>query len=180
RNRLRTGEREREQRVDLLKYQIDEIAAAMLEAEEDERIANERAILANAERLVEDASAALQALERDDDDAGAAAMLRSEWQHVQRIAEVDVSTVELVERVNEVVVLADDVASDLRRYVESVDADTARLASVDQRFDLIVQLKHTYAATIADIQVHLEAAQTDVEMLTGAGFDEEALAEQEA
>ena len=180
RNRLRTGEREREQRVDLLKYQIDEIAAAMLESDEDQRIANERAILANAERLVEDASAALQALEPDDDDAGAAAMLRSALQHVQRIAEVDVSTVELVERVNEVVVLADDVASDLRRYVEAVDADPARLASVEERFDLIQKLKRKYGATIPEIQSHLETAQTELEALTGAGFDEAALAEQEA
>src|SRR6185503_1936747 len=113
-------EREREQRIDLLMYQIDEITSAALEEGEDERIANERAVLANAERLLGDAAAALQALEPDDDAEGAASLLRSTLHHVQRIAEVDASTAELVERVNEVVVLADDVASDLRRYVESV------------------------------------------------------------
>ncbi|HEX3302712.1 MAG TPA: DNA repair protein RecN [Thermomicrobiales bacterium] len=179
RNRLRTGEREREQRVDLLKYQVDEISSAALEPDEDERIANERAVLANAERLIGDAAAALQALEPDDDDAGAASLLRSALQHVQRIAEVDASTAELSERINEVVVLADDVASDLRRYVESVDADPARLASVEERFDLIQKLKRKYGATIPEIQAHLEAAQAELETLTGAGFDEAALAEQE-
>jgi DNA repair protein RecN (Recombination protein N) len=180
RNRLRSGEREREQRIDLLMYQIDEITSAALEEGEDERIANERAVLANAERLLGDAAAALQALEPDDDAEGAASLLRSTLHHVQRIAEVDASTAELVERVNEVVVLADDVASDLRRYVESVDADPARLVSVDERFDLIVKLKRKYGATIPEIQEHLEAAQAELETVTGAGFDEAALAEQEA
>ena len=125
-------------------------------------IANERAVLANAERLIGDAAAALQALEPDDDDAGAASLLRSALQHVQRIAEVDASTAELSERINEVVVLADDVASDLRRYVESVDADPARLASVEERFDLIQKLKRKYGATIPEIQAHMEAAQAEL------------------
>jgi DNA repair protein RecN (Recombination protein N) len=178
RGRLRTGEREREQRIDLLRYQVDEIAAAALEPNEDERIANERSVLANAERLVEDASSALQAIEPDDE-GGASTMLRTALQHVQRIAEVDTSTAELVERVNEVVVLADDVASDLRRYVESVDVDPGRLAAVEERFDLIQKLKRKYGATIAEIQEHLAHAEAELETLTGAGFDDAALAAQE-
>jgi DNA repair protein RecN (Recombination protein N) len=179
RARLRSGERDREQRIDLLRYQVDEITAAALEPDEDSRISNDRAVLANAERLTNDAAAALQALEPEDD-AGATSQLRIALQCVQRIAEIDSSATGLVERVNEVVVLADDVASEIRRYLESIDADPSRLAVLDERLDLIQRLKRKYGASIDEIHTHLESAGAELDRLTGTSFDDAALADQEA
>jgi DNA repair protein RecN (Recombination protein N) len=179
RARLRSGEREREQRIDLLRYQVDEISTAALEPDEDARIANDRAVLASAERLTGDAATALQALEPDDD-TGATALLRTALQSVQRIVDIDSSAAELVERVNEVVVLADDITSEIRNYLELIDSDPSRLALLDDRLDLIQRLKRKYGATIDEIHTHLASAEAELEQMTGAGFDDEALAEQEA
>src|SRR4051794_5601312 len=82
---LRTNQREREQRIDLLRYQIDEISAAALEPGEFERVERERAILMNAERLVGDAATALAALEPDDG-TGAVSMLATATGPLQRVA----------------------------------------------------------------------------------------------
>ena len=178
RNRLRSGEREREQRIDLLRYQITEITEAALISGEDEMIQHERAVLANAERLAGDALAALQALEPEDD-GGANGLLRTSAQHVERIAEIDTSMASLRERAREVVILSADLASELRRYAEMADADPARLATLDDRHDLIQRLKRKYGATIAEITSHRERAESELESLTGAGLDDEGLARQE-
>jgi DNA repair protein RecN (Recombination protein N) len=179
RARLRTGEREREQRIDLLRYQADEISAAALEPGEDERLVNERSVLANAERIAIDAATALEAIVPEDD-GGAATRLRAALLSIQRIADVDASAAELVERANELVVLSDDLALDLRRYVETVESDPARLVQLEDRLDLIQKLKRKYGATIEEIEGHRERTETELEQLTGAGFDDAALAEDEA
>jgi DNA repair protein RecN (Recombination protein N) len=178
RSRLRTGEREREQRIDLLRYQVDEITAAALEPGEDERLANERSVLANAERIGTDAAAALEAI-APEDDAGAGTQLRAALLSIQRIADVDASAAELAERANELVVLADDLALELRRYVETIDVDPARLTQLEDRLDLIQKLKRKYGATIEEIERHREQAEADLSQLTGAGFDDETLAAEE-
>lgn len=179
RAKLHSGEREREQRIDLLRYQIDEISSAELGPDEDTRIANDRAVLASAERLTSDAANALQALEPEDE-AGATTLLRAALQSVQRIAEIDSSASELVERVNEVVVLADDLTSDIRNYLESIESDPIRLAQLDDRLDLIQRLKRKYGATVEEINAHLASAEVELDHLTGTSFDDAALAAQEA
>ncbi len=136
---LRSGEREREQRIDLLRYQVDEIRAANLAEGEEESIVRDRAVLANAERLLLDAQAGVDALDSDDG-IGALAALRQAHAAIGRIAEIDPAANDLAERANEVVILADDLASDLRRYSDSVEADPERLASLEDRLDLIQRL----------------------------------------
>jgi DNA repair protein RecN (Recombination protein N) len=79
-----------------------------------------------------------------------------------------------------VVVLADDVASEIRRYLESIDADPSRLAVLDERLDLIQRLKRKYGASIEEIHAHLESAGAELDRLTGTSFDDAALADQEA
>ena len=178
RSRLQSGAREREQRIDLLRYQVDEISAAVLESNEDRAIANDRAVLVNAERLQGDASAALLALEPEDD-GGANGRLRAALQSAQRISEIDASASGLVERINEVVVLASEVATDLRRYVERTDADPARLAVLDDRLDLINRLKRKYGASVDEIHEHLTASEAELDQLTDSGFDDAAMGARE-
>jgi DNA repair protein RecN (Recombination protein N) len=71
-------------------------------------------------------------------------------------------------------------ALDLRRYVETVESDPARLVQLEDRLDLIQKLKRKYGATIEEIEGHRERTETELEQLTGAGFDDAALAEDEA
>ncbi|MDQ2682708.1 MAG: DNA repair protein RecN, partial [Chloroflexota bacterium] len=175
---LRTGEREREQRVDLLRYQVEEISTAALQPGEDEALERDRAVLANAERLVFDAQAGVEALESEE--GGAVTGLRQALLAIGRLAEIDRSAVSLEERANEVVILADELASDLRRYADTIDADPARLAELDERIDLIQRLKRKYGATIEEINTHLAEAEAELDRLSGGEFNDERLAGQEA
>jgi DNA repair protein RecN (Recombination protein N) len=179
RRQLRANEREREQRIDLLRYQADEISTAELEVDEEALLQQERNVLGNAERLVLDASAALNAYETEDGN-GASSLLRLASTSVADLAAIDSSASGLAERASEIVILAEELASDLRRYVASIEANPARLAAIEERLDLITRLKRKYGATIEEVVAYGESAASELLQLTEGEQSDEALAAQVA
>jgi len=178
----RSGARERMQRVDLLRYQIEEITRAGLQQGEEEELAAERARLANADRLAQDAVAAYAALAGSDDlDLGGAAIpsLRQSASLLESIASIDPTIKGVAERATELLYLVEDLATDVRSYRDSIDADPARLASVEERLAEIRQLQRKYGASVADILEHARAAEEELERLTGSEVDTETLAARE-
>jgi DNA repair protein RecN (Recombination protein N) len=178
----RSGARERMQRVDLLRYQIEEINRAGLQLGEEEELAADRARLANADRLAQDAAAAYVALAGSDDldlGGGAIPSLRQSASLFEAIAAVDATTKGLAERLTELVYLVEDLATDVRSYRDSIDADPARLAVVDERLAEIRQLQRKYGSSIAEILDHGRAAEEELEQLTGSEVDTETLAARE-
>jgi DNA repair protein RecN (Recombination protein N) len=165
----RSGARERMQRVDLLRYQIEEIDRAALQPGEEEELAT-------------DAAAAYAGLAGNDDldiGGGAIPALRQAASTVESIAAIDPTTKGVAERVTELLYLVEDLATDVRTYRDSVDADPARLAIVEERLAEIRQLQRKYGASIADIVDHARAAGEELERLTGSEVDTEALAARE-
>jgi DNA repair protein RecN (Recombination protein N) len=178
----RSGARERMQRVDLLRYQIEEINRASLQPGEEEELAADRARLANADRLAQDAAAAYVALAGSDDldlGGGAIPSLRQSASLFEAIAAVDATTKGLTERLAELVYLVEDLGTDVRSYRDSIDADPARLAVVDERLAEIRQLQRKYGSSIAEILDHGRAAEEELEQLTGSEVDTETLAVRE-
>jgi DNA repair protein RecN (Recombination protein N) len=180
--RSRSGARERMQRVDLLRYQIDEINRAALQPEEEDVLVAERARLANADRLALDAAAAYAALAGADDidtAGGAMPCLRQAASIVESIAATDAATRGISDRATELLYLVEDLAADVREYRDSIDADPARLAVVEERLAEIRQLQRKYGASIAEILEHARAAEEELERLTGSEVDLESLAAQQ-
>ena len=175
---IETGSRDREQRVDLLTYQSQEIDAAGLTVGEDDVLAAERSVLANAEQISSDIERALAALEGVDDDGGLAA-LRVAQTAVAGVSGVDANAVGLSEQIGEVVILAQELATDLTRYASTIEADPARLEEIEERLDLIRRLKRKYGATIEEILSFQERVQSELESLTGREVDIAALREDE-
>ncbi|MGI8486285.1 MAG: DNA repair protein RecN [Thermomicrobiales bacterium] len=179
---LSSDSREREQRLDLLKFQIDEIESAALMPAEDESLQQEREVLQNADRLRQDTMLAMDAISGDDSAAEiptASSMLRTVEHSLLDLAAIDRNSVSLSERATELVVLAEDLARDLSIYLDSMQLDPQRLEDVEDRLSLIQSLKRKYGSTIAHIVEFAEDAQHDLEQLTGEGFDIESLREEE-
>ena len=175
---IETGSRDREQRVDLLTYQSQEIDAAGLTVGEDNALAAERSVLANAEQISADVERALAALEGVDDDGGLSA-LRIAQTAVAGVSGVDANAAGLSEQIGEVVILAQELATDLARYAGTIESDPARLEEIEERLDLIRRLKRKYGATIGEILAFREQVQTELESLTGRDVDVAALREEE-
>ena len=178
----RFGARERMQRVDLLRYQIEEINRAGLQLGEEEELAADRARLANADRLAHDAAAAYAALAGSDDldlGGGAIPSLRQSASLLESIAAIDPTSKTIAERVTELLYVGEDLATEVRSYRDSIDADPARLAVVEERLAEIRQLQRKYGSSITEILDHGRAAEEELERLTGSEVDIEPLAARE-
>ena len=175
--------REREQRADLLRFQVNEISAAALAVGEDDSLAAQRLVLANAERLAADAGAAHDLLaghETDDGTLPAVEALRKAAQFAADIAAVDESAAVVSERLNDALFLVQDVTADLRDYRDRVEADPVRLAAIEDRLDELRRLQRKYGATIPEVTAFGERAARELEELTGGDADVEHLRERVA
>ena len=175
---LATGERERAQRRDLLAFQVEEIDAAALQAGEDERLGQEQRVLGNAEMLREESQRALTMLSGEDLEAvgmDVGTALKQAEQGLAKVAGVDASAASLAERLAEIAILADDVAHDLRAYLDTVEVNEERLAEIEDRLELIRTLKRKYGATIDDVLAFRDDAERELQSLTGEEYDTESL-----
>ncbi len=179
---LASDSREREQRLELLRFQIGEIELAALVPGEDTSLQQEREVLQNADRLRQDAMLAMETIVGDDSAAEtptASSLLRAVEHSLLDLASVDRGSSSLAERGTELVVLAEDLARDLTHYLDGVQLDPRRLADVDDRLSVIQSLKRKYGATIGEIIEFGDDAQSELDQLTGSGFDIDALREDE-
>ena len=171
RERLRMDERERARLVDLYGFQIKEINTASLQSGEEEELAQERNRLANAEKLYAAADEIRSALAED---GGAIDALSAASIAAERIAGMDQSAAEVVDRLNSALVNAQEALAFIRGYRDEVEANPERLEQIEERLDLIRTLKRKYGDTIEDV---LEYARGLAEKLDGISGAEERLAE---
>jgi DNA repair protein RecN (Recombination protein N) len=177
--------RERAQRVDLLRFQVDEITSSNLRSGEEEALTEERAVLANAERLAEDATVAWALITGGDDlpEPGAlpaSQALRQASQRVSDIAQLDTGARDLSERLDEVVYLLEDIAAEIRDYGDRAEANPDRLAAIEERLDDLKALKRKYGSTVEEIIRFGEDAAAELAAFEGEGGDVDALREREA
>ncbi|MDQ3443566.1 MAG: AAA family ATPase, partial [Chloroflexota bacterium] len=179
---LSRNSREREQRIDLLKFQSEEIDMAGLSIGEDDGLVAERDVLRNADRLRADAVEALALLVDDDtaESSTVTGLLRAATSRTSDIATLDVTAVTISERANEILVLAEDLARELRDYAENIDSDGTRLSEIDDRIDGIQTLKRKYGSTIPEILEFGQAALRELEGLSSSENDVSSLEEREA
>jgi DNA repair protein RecN (Recombination protein N) len=174
---IETGSRDRAQRADLLRFQAEEIAAAELDPGEEEALVNERRRLESTGRVLGVANDALTLLSGTDldEEAPAITTLRRAVLLIEELADVDSSVASLAERLSEQLFLLEDGAAELRAYRDSVEPDPERLEIVSDRLDLLQALKRKYGATIDDVIAFGEAAQSELEALTGEDSDVDTL-----
>ncbi|MFN8423407.1 MAG: DNA repair protein RecN [Anaerolineae bacterium] len=156
-------------RADLLRFQVDEIEAARLDAGEVDALRAERARLANAERLAALADGAWQALKGDDESAGAIDRMDAAMSAAADIAAIDPSLDGLVEALAAAVESVGGAASELRGYRDRLEADPERLRQLDERLDVIATLKRKYGPEIGDVLAFGERAAEELAHLAGAG-----------
>jgi DNA repair protein RecN (Recombination protein N) len=164
--RLRRDERELERRVELLRYQVDEIEGASLRSGELEELERERKRLANAERLGELAAALHGALAGGEDDApGAMDLLASAERTLGELVRLDPTLSEHTETLEQALALLEDVSAAARDYQDELAVDPGRQAEVEERWDLVARLRRKYGATIEEILAFAVSASRELEEL---------------
>lgn len=172
---LTTGSREREQRRDLLQFQVTEIEELAPVEGEDEALTRERDVLQNADALRLSSLSAMDALVGDASEENAVTLLRRVEHELQTTADIDSGADSLAERASELLILAEDLARDARDYAEQIEGDPERLAFVDDRLANLQQLKRKYGATIPEILSFRDRAAEELAELSADKYDPAAL-----
>ncbi len=174
--RLRGDERELERRAELLRYQVDEIDTADLQPHEVEDLERERRLLANAEQLREQSTAAYAAFNGDDEgETPGALSILAKAQHLLRdLIRLDPDLTETQAALDDAIYRLEDVSATLRDERERAEADPERLAEIEERLALIGRLRRKYGAGIPEILAFADEARAE---LAGIEHRDERLAE---
>jgi DNA repair protein RecN (Recombination protein N) len=176
---IAAGSRDRAQRADLLRFQIEELTSAAMVPGEDEALVNERRLLESTGQVLADANRAIDLLAGSEieGELPAIASLRQAVLVLQDLALIDPVMAPMAERLGEHLFLIEDATAELRDYRDSVEPDPARLEVISERLDLIQQLKRKYGATIDEILEFEKSARRELEALTGDESDTSVLGE---
>ena len=172
-NALRQSESETARRSDMLNYQINEIDSARIKPGEDEDLKAERNRLANAEGLASAAQEALQALDEGSPEAPSASDLFGQAASaIATLARLDPSKAEMQELAQSVLASIEEISTSLRDYTESIEFNPRRLDQVEERIDLLNNLKRKYAkpgrSSLEDVLQYAEDTRQQLDKLTHA------------
>jgi len=178
---LRQSERDRMQRIDLLRFQVDEIGAAMLTPGEKETLEAELVRLSNAEQLAALTSALVAVLEEGRGQSPAILDLIGQAQRdMATLARIDVTLSPQAQTLAEVGYQVEDLAHALRDYLGGVEFNPRRLTWVEERLSLLRQLARKYGGEVEEVLAYAEKAAAELETLEHSDERIVALAEQEA
>lgn len=179
-NRLRQDERTLAQRIDMLSFQVEEIYGANLRPGEDEELENEQRRLSNAESLMTLSATAQAILSEETDDAPSVLDLLGEViDRLDRLAHIDPDMQRTATDGQGLLEQLSDLARDLQDYGEQLEFNPERLQEVEERIELILNLKRKYGDTIEQIIAFGERAQTELDELDNWEVRTDALAKQE-
>jgi DNA repair protein RecN (Recombination protein N) len=176
-NELRTHAQERARELDVLRYGLDEIEQVGPEAREDETLKAEENRLAHSESLARAADQAQRALAGDGDLQAARTKIADASNALRDAAGHDPALDALGERVHELGILLDEVATELAAYSSGVELDPERLAGVQERRAALSGLQRKYGPTLDDVMAWAEKSSA---RLSELGHDDASIEALEA
>ena len=162
---LEMDETEKQRRIEVLEFQLQEIEQAHLQPGEEEQLQARRQVLAHAQTILQQLGAAHAALSGDDDTAGAADGLGAASSAMEQAAELDPSLQPLTEKLNEYYYGVRDVAEELAQRLESDDAEPGELDRVEERLDLLYRLRQKYGTDLEGVLAFADQARAELETI---------------
>lgn len=166
---IRAGERDAARKTDMLTYQIGEIEAARIQSGEETALLEERTRLANAEQLATLSDQAVEALDSEEEEVHPASdSLGQAARTLAALAKIDPALKGTSENAQAVLDQAAELSKELRAYRESIEFNPKRLEQVEERVELLRNLKRKYGDTLEAVQAHAENARRELEGITHA------------
>jgi len=162
---LNTAETAREQELDLLRHQVNEITSANLSAEEEAQIEARYRLASNSRRLIELASTVATKLSEADD--AILSQLGETQKLLRELEKLDPAMATAASTHETAIVELSEIARDLGRYAENLDLDPEQLAALEQRVSLFETLKRKYGATISEVIAFGERAAERMRKIEG-------------
>ena len=160
-----TDEAEKQRRIDLLSYQVQEIEEAGLAAGEEQTLEARRKVLTNASTIRDRVAKAHALLSGDDDTPGAVDLLGEASNAMDTAAQLDESLSGVSGTLMDLYYSAKDAAAELIDRLDAYDTNDAELDEIEQRLDLLYRLKRKYGDTVEDIIAFGQKAREELEQI---------------
>jgi len=170
---LEEARQNQSERMELLHFQKQEIEAAALQPDEDVRLEEERVRLKNAEFLLQSVFDALESIYSRQ--GSVVENLGEIARNLEKAGNLDPALAEPSRRLQDTIFQLEDLAADLRAYMQTIDRDENRLETVEERLDAVNKLKRKYGGSLQSIQEHQLAVEAELEAVSNIEADIEAV-----
>ena len=162
-----TGDRnDREKRMELLKYQIDEIKKSKLGNHEEEELEKQKLKAGSAERIAGALASVYELLYSGSNVRKSASdSIAKAVSEINGISRLDEKYENIGKKLEELSYQLDDVIDEVRRQKDDVEFDPAQLEKIEERLDLIFKLKRKYGGSIAEIKQFCKKAEEELEAI---------------
>ena len=160
---LTMDEGEKLRKMEMLRYQIQEIEKAKLTPGEDETLEQRRKLLQNSEKISDNLHDAVNAVYGGEDTDGAASLLGEAERSLSRLSRFSEDFTELHQRVADLMYQVQDVAEELRSARDDLSYSADELEEIESRLDVIHRLRKKYGATCQDILDYKEKASQELD-----------------
>ena len=168
-------ESERERKIDLLKYQIDELEDADLRDGEYEELNEQKAVLQNSEKIIGAIMSSRALMNGDEESSGVLENLQEINSQLSDISEYMSEVEPINSRIESAIYELEDCLSELTGLTDLVDTDGGSLDSIEERLDLIYTLGKKYGSTIKEMLDFLDKAKKELNDLVMYDENREAL-----
>ena len=160
---LTMDEGEKLRKMEMLRYQIQEIEKAKLTPGEDETLEQRRKLLQNSEKISDNLHDAVNAVYGGEDTDGAASLLGEAERSLSRLSRFSEDFTELHQRIADLMYQVQDVAEELRIARDDLSYSADELEEIESRLDVIHRLRKKYGATCQDILDYKEKASQELD-----------------
>jgi len=161
-NSLLTDETEKQRRIELLEYQIQEIESAKIRPGEEEELEERRTYLSHIEQIVERSGNAYGSLYGDEQQAAAYDQIASAVHALESVHTYDSQLSAFYQSLNSMLAELEDVTHELKSYLDRVDYQAGDLDYLEERLQTIFQLKRKYGQSEEDILTYLDKIKQEL------------------
>lgn len=162
---LTKNEQERIGRIDLLRYQVEELTTAELRVGEAEELSEDKKIIENAEKIVGAVSEAYNALYEENSAYDSISVAASA---LSRISGIDGALDEIASKINDLQYVIEDCVHDLKGFADGVEYDENVLNDIEERLDLITKLRRKYGGSEEAALSYMKNAEAELLQLENA------------
>lgn len=168
-NSLSGDERERAKKIDLLQFQMNEISDAKLKIDEEEILQERKKILGNGEKITRLSTQSLELLyEGEGEGMPAIDQIAKAISYMRDLSDIDDSTRDIYDTLESVYAQIDDITREIKKYADRIETDPNEVDEVEERLNLIYNLKRKYGNNIESILEYYDEISKEAEFISGS------------
>ena len=153
-------DKERQRKIDLLKYQINEIEIANLKETEEDELEEKRKIIMNSEKIAQSLNEADLAIGENTID-----LLSTSIRALEKIEQIDKKYEQTVSGLKSVYYELQEISKDISSYKEDTYFDEQERNEIEERLDLIYDLKRKYGNSITEVLEYNEEIKQEIDKI---------------